>query len=864
MKRQTLLLATVMLLAVPIFVFTATTTTEALEQFNLNTTGAETLYVPFTAGIPGVTTVQSYSGPVLVTASGIGQAAGDAWSDAFYIYTTPSGEPWQPWHPNQWVLWINGGPSDNWVNPIPSYSATHVYSFVVNAIGGPLTFSVGDTGTFDNTGGYTITVGQQPGPTPTNTLIPGATATHTATAGGDPTQTSTVRPTATPTATPEGWHLVEMRNGIGDYDGTTDTWINGWSQGTNYGTMTTMDVRSGEWMHSLIRFDLSDIPGDAIIVDATLKLWTTGRSNALPIDIDVHQLYVPWDETAATWITATSTTPWLLPGASDPREYSPVRLDRSTVGAVDTWNYFSVGLAVRDWLANSTSNHGLILRSQTAYGIEYVFTTSEHLSKEVRPRLQVLYYWRPYGKLTLQRGLNGYDGVTDTWIDEWRPTQNLNVGTESLFVKVYTNGSQNGLFRFDLSEIPVGAIVRDAQLEMRIGSRSNTNTLVLDAFRLVRAWDDDEATWEQADATNAWEIAGAAGPSDRSLVPEGQLVLNTGDLTWVSCDLTSLVQYWVDHPAENDGFLLRGRSGGGVQYTLRASDHPEQEDRPKLIIRYTTPEPTSTPIPTPTATDTATTEPTLTPTATPTATVTIEVTSTPTATVISPPRTLVLQFGKDGYTSSSDTHISAWTPYTNYGSEPLLKARTKDYGAALVRFNVASHLPADATVLQAWLELYAVSRTSTDPVELQVYPLVREWNANQANWYRARVGEDWGDPGANDTATDCWPMPAATQVASIVDQWISFDLTTLVQHWQHYPEMNLGVAVRAVGDTDVEYSFYSNEYQWSIALHPRLIITYQGGSQPPEATATPTRTHTPEPTPTATRLSQMALPLVIK
>ncbi len=128
---------------------------------------AETLTVPFASGTAGVRTSQSYTGLVTVTITGVGQAAGTAWSDAFYVYTDYSGQPITPVHPtsfHNWTLWINGGPADNFVQPIPPYSPDHRYTLIINAPGGPLTFGVGDTLTWDNSGAYIVTVTAGSGP----------------------------------------------------------------------------------------------------------------------------------------------------------------------------------------------------------------------------------------------------------------------------------------------------------------------------------------------------------------------------------------------------------------------------------------------------------------------------------------------------------------------------------------------------------------------------------------------------------------------------------------------------------------------------------------------------------------------------
>lgn len=127
----------------------------------------ETLSIPFVGGIYAATTKNVYSRTVSVYSCG----DGTAWdvkglSDTFYVYDYPGGTPFTPWHkvkiPN-WVLVVNGNSIETYLNgnSIPGYNANHCYSFhLYNLPAGHITFGVGDTYQYDNSGGYTITVTQ--------------------------------------------------------------------------------------------------------------------------------------------------------------------------------------------------------------------------------------------------------------------------------------------------------------------------------------------------------------------------------------------------------------------------------------------------------------------------------------------------------------------------------------------------------------------------------------------------------------------------------------------------------------------------------------------------------------------------------
>jgi uncharacterized repeat protein (TIGR01451 family) len=123
----------------------------------------ETVSVPFAGGLSAFTTSGAYTGDVTLIVSGVGQAAGAKYSDAFYVFTDENGDPITPWHSTlqyNWVMWINGQHAENLIpdRQVPAYRGDHIYTFPIDAPGGNLTFGVGDTGTGDNTGSYTVTI----------------------------------------------------------------------------------------------------------------------------------------------------------------------------------------------------------------------------------------------------------------------------------------------------------------------------------------------------------------------------------------------------------------------------------------------------------------------------------------------------------------------------------------------------------------------------------------------------------------------------------------------------------------------------------------------------------------------------------
>jgi len=131
----------------------------------------EILYAPFNDQ-SGVATEGLYSGDVWVTVSGLGQALGDAYSDAFYTRLVTSGVT-TPTRLGFWDLAVDSSPingsgsqeaSNKIVGTVPAYDKSGVYSFQVNAGAAPshLYFGVDDQIYSDNAGAYTVVVGSAP------------------------------------------------------------------------------------------------------------------------------------------------------------------------------------------------------------------------------------------------------------------------------------------------------------------------------------------------------------------------------------------------------------------------------------------------------------------------------------------------------------------------------------------------------------------------------------------------------------------------------------------------------------------------------------------------------------------------------
>jgi hypothetical protein len=107
-----------------------------------------------------------------------------------------------------------------------------------------------------------------------------------------------------------------------------------------------------------------------------------------------------------------------------------------------------------------------------------------------------------------------------------------------------------------------------------------------DVFRLTRAWDESSVTWYKATSNVNWTTEG--GDKDASRIFRLEQVADFSN-KWADHTVTSAVQYLVQHPAENHGFVLVhvGTSGNNHdRQDYRSSEYSDVSFRPKLTVEY--------------------------------------------------------------------------------------------------------------------------------------------------------------------------------------------------------------------------------------------------------------------------------------
>ena len=174
-------------------------------------------------------------------------------------------------------------------------SGVATFSNLVLSTSGSYTFAAIDTGLTGATSG-------------TISISPGTANSDPPSGNNDAVSNDSSLPTAS----------VVLQQGVNNYSGMTNSWING-SAGqttTNYSTTPTLYVNgtAGSEMDTLIRWDLSSLNPSDTIQSATITLNVEGFAGTQG-PVNLYALDEPWNPSTVNFEQASSSLPWEVPGA---------------------------------------------------------------------------------------------------------------------------------------------------------------------------------------------------------------------------------------------------------------------------------------------------------------------------------------------------------------------------------------------------------------------------------------------------------------------------------------------------------------------------------------------------------------------
>jgi hypothetical protein len=191
------------------------------------------------------------------------------------------------------------------------------------------------------------------------------------------------------------------------------------------------------------------------------------------------------------------------------------------------------------------------------------------------------------GTVTLQRGTNPAAVVADTYLSSYHKT--LNLGTLSNVQdqrEYYSSLLRFAIFQSEGGPVPNGAPITSAVLSIY---KYSSYDMTYGVHRVLQAWQEGSATWNQRAPGLAWAMPGGNGAdSDYASSPDATAA-STFDPGWIHFDVTAAVGTMSSaSPTGNHGWRLRAVSGytTALKKMYASEFSADASLRPRLVISY--------------------------------------------------------------------------------------------------------------------------------------------------------------------------------------------------------------------------------------------------------------------------------------
>ncbi|MFW6107519.1 MAG: DNRLRE domain-containing protein [bacterium] len=192
--------------------------------------------------------------------------------------------------------------------------------------------------------------------------------------------------------------------------------------------------------------------------------------------------------------------------------------------------------------------------------------------------------------VTYQQGVDSYSGCEDNYLEEG--TYHNYGAEEELLTGQISSVVQRPILRFDISDIPAGATIDSATLELMCFGEGTPITVR--AYMILKDWNEGDNGWKEADEsewyygiydTLAWSGCEPDDTDAESTEQDNYVVGGTG---WHDWDLADACQDWVDG-TDNHGVVLVGdpEDTNWRRAEYRSKEYGTTSERPKLTVEYT-------------------------------------------------------------------------------------------------------------------------------------------------------------------------------------------------------------------------------------------------------------------------------------
>lgn len=139
---------------------------------------------------------------------------------------------------------------------------------------------------------------------------------------------------------------------------------------------------------ALFMFDISSLPGGAVIDSVTLSLHLATVVGAGTLTMDVHRLTHSWTKAGVTWNKYDGASAWATPGG----DYDATVLGSASVSAAPAWYDFTLSASVIAALLSA--NYGVLVKGASENGgiNDRIFDASGGLTSSLYPKLTIVYH----------------------------------------------------------------------------------------------------------------------------------------------------------------------------------------------------------------------------------------------------------------------------------------------------------------------------------------------------------------------------------------------------------------------------------------------------------------------------------------
>lgn len=192
-----------------------------------------------------------------------------------------------------------------------------------------------------------------------------------------------------------------------------DSRMSSYNATSNYGSDTELLIGYNTSLSNknrgLFRFDLSDIPTNAIVSSATLRIFAVTDDSGNASTLSVYRLKQNWIEAQVTWKVYSTGNNWSAGGASNVNDCETSSIGSVSLTATETLNeYKDISLdtnAIEEMIDGTFTNYGFLLRTGESQKDRYWYTSRENAGS--KPELVIVYTLPSEGGRTFQAVIIG-------------------------------------------------------------------------------------------------------------------------------------------------------------------------------------------------------------------------------------------------------------------------------------------------------------------------------------------------------------------------------------------------------------------------------------------------------------------------